>query len=71
MLTEALHHHDRHLPIGYLPLSTQPCVCTHLQPSPLPLQSQPALKMATAEFISLKLKLMADILLGLLFLLAS
>lgn len=68
MLTEALHHHDHHL------LATCPYlhnhVCAHTC-NRLPLQSQPALKMATAEFLCLKLKLMADILLGLLFLLTS
>lgn len=68
MLTEALHDHDRHLPIGYLPLSRQPHASTHQGPLSYHYGHKHPEKMAPVKFICLKL--MARILCGVPFSLA-
>lgn len=68
MLTEALHDHDRHLPIGYLPLSRQPRPSTHQGPLLCHYGHNQPEKMAPVEFVCLKL--MARILCGVPFSLA-
>lgn len=55
MLTEALHDHDRHLPIGYLPLSRQPRASTHQGPLPCRYSHNQPEKMAPVKFVCLKL----------------